>query len=158
MISIDIKKQLGDFQLQAKFDAPMGVTAIFGQSGSGKTSVVNAVAGLLRPDAGRISVDDTVLYDSDDLSPASVEVLEKMGGEREGWQVREVVDYTGAEEELVVVVGSGDTEGISRARGGMGLVTVAETEKGKEMYEIYRLAFVQAEKLGLVQLVLNNGQ
>jgi molybdate transport system ATP-binding protein len=73
MISIDIKKQLGDFQLQAKFDAPMGVTAIFGQSGSGKTSVVNAVAGLLRPDAGRISVDDTVLYDSDTATDLPVQ-------------------------------------------------------------------------------------
>ncbi len=64
MISVDIKKRLGDFQLEAQFDAPMGVTAIFGQSGSGKTTVVNAVAGLLRPDAGRISVANNSLFDS----------------------------------------------------------------------------------------------
>lgn len=64
MISVDIQKRLGDFQLDVQFIAPKGVTAIFGRSGSGKTSVVKAVAGLLRPDAGRIAVGDTVLFDS----------------------------------------------------------------------------------------------
>ena len=72
MISVDIKKRLGDFQLDVAFEAPKGVTAIFGRSGSGKTSVVNAVAGLSRPDAGRIAVGDMVLFESDartDLPP-----------------------------------------------------------------------------------------
>lgn len=64
MISVDIKKRLGAFQLDVQFDAPAGVTAIFGRSGSGKTSVVNAVAGLLRPDAGRVSIGGAVLFDS----------------------------------------------------------------------------------------------
>ena len=64
MISVDIKKRLGDFLLDVQFDAPMGVTAIFGRSGSGKTSVVNAVAGLLQPDAGRIAVGDALLFDA----------------------------------------------------------------------------------------------
>lgn len=64
MIGVGIKKQLGDFQLDVAFEAPKGVTAIFGRSGSGKTSVVNAVAGLLRPDAGRIAIGDVVLFDS----------------------------------------------------------------------------------------------
>ncbi len=64
MISVDIKKRLGDFLLDVQFDAPMGVTAIFGRSGSGKTSVVNAVAGLLQPDAGRIAVGQSLLLDS----------------------------------------------------------------------------------------------
>ena len=63
MISVDVRKRMGEFQLDVQFDAPKGVTAIFGRSGSGKTSVVNAVAGLLRPDAGRIAVGDTVLFD-----------------------------------------------------------------------------------------------
>src|SRR5438270_12631514 len=43
--------------------AGAGITALFGRSGSGKTSLVNTLAGLLRPDAGRISLDGTVLYD-----------------------------------------------------------------------------------------------
>ena len=43
---------LGRFRLDVDFDAPEGVTVLFGRSGSGKTTVVNAVAGLLRPDPG----------------------------------------------------------------------------------------------------------
>ena len=53
----------------------------------------------------------------------------------------------------MVVVGRGDIEGISRARGGMGLVTVAETEEGKEWYEVWRPGFVQAEREGLLKMV-----
>lgn len=64
MISVAIKKRFAAFELDAQFDAPTGVTAIFGRSGSGKTSVVNAVAGLLRPDKGRIAVGDAVLFET----------------------------------------------------------------------------------------------
>jgi molybdate transport system ATP-binding protein len=41
-----------------------GVTVLFGRSGSGKTSVINAVAGLFHPDSGRIATPDRVLFDS----------------------------------------------------------------------------------------------
>ena len=66
MITVDIQQKLGAFQLKARFEAPSGVTAIFGPSGSGKTSIVNAVAGLRRPDNGRIAVGGDVLFDSAD--------------------------------------------------------------------------------------------
>lgn len=56
MITVQITKHLGDFSLDVQFEAPRGVTALFGRSGSGKTSVINAIAGLLRPDTGQISV------------------------------------------------------------------------------------------------------
>lgn len=64
MISISITKTLGDFSLDAGIEAPNGVTAIFGKSGSGKTSIVNAVAGLSRPDSGRICIGESVLFDA----------------------------------------------------------------------------------------------
>ncbi len=64
MLQVRITRRLGDFTLDVDVTAPAGVTAIFGRSGSGKTSLVNAVAGLLRPDAGRIAVGDQVLFDS----------------------------------------------------------------------------------------------
>lgn len=63
MISVSVTKALGDFALDVGLEAPAGVTAIFGRSGCGKTSLVNAVAGLLRPDTGRIEIDGTVLFD-----------------------------------------------------------------------------------------------
>ena len=53
------------FRLDAAFEAPGGVTALFGHSGAGKTTVVNAVAGLLRPDAGRVALDGRVLVDTE---------------------------------------------------------------------------------------------
>ncbi|SDE49749.1 molybdenum ABC transporter ATP-binding protein [Limimaricola pyoseonensis] len=65
MIRVEIRKRLGEFALDAAFDAPPGVTALFGKSGSGKTSLINAVAGLLRPDAGHIEIDGTVLFDAE---------------------------------------------------------------------------------------------
>lgn len=52
------------FTLDVAFDAPPGVTALFGRSGSGKTSVINAVAGLMRPDRGQISANGVDLLDT----------------------------------------------------------------------------------------------
>lgn len=63
-LSVTLSHRFADFTLDASFEAPAGVTALFGRSGSGKTTVVNAVAGLLRPDRGRILSDGTVLLDS----------------------------------------------------------------------------------------------
>ena len=64
-LSVRLRHRLGDFALDAAFDAPPGVTVLFGRSGSGKTTIVNAVAGLLRPDAGHVAVDGRVLFDAD---------------------------------------------------------------------------------------------
>jgi molybdate transport system ATP-binding protein len=64
-LSVRFTHRFGDFSLDVAFEAPPGVTALFGRSGSGKTSVVNAVAGLLKPSTGRVQLDETVLFDSD---------------------------------------------------------------------------------------------
>ena len=63
MLSVEVEKQLGDFALQAGFDAAGGVTALFGPSGAGKTSIINMIAGLTRPDRGRIVLDGVALFD-----------------------------------------------------------------------------------------------
>lgn len=65
MLSVSLSHRFDGFALEVAFDASSGVTALFGRSGSGKSSVINAVAGLLRPDRGRISFGDAVLMDSD---------------------------------------------------------------------------------------------
>ncbi len=64
MLSLDIERGLGDFRLAASFAAGEGVTALFGRSGAGKTSVVNAIAGILRPDRGRIAINGETVFDS----------------------------------------------------------------------------------------------
>ena len=65
MMDLAIRKRLGEFTLDVSFAVPeYGVTALFGRSGAGKTSVIAAIAGLLRPDEGRIQVGDQILFDS----------------------------------------------------------------------------------------------
>jgi len=54
----------GAFRLEAEFDAPGGITILFGASGSGKTSTIKAIAGILRPDSGHISLNNQTLFDS----------------------------------------------------------------------------------------------
>ena len=65
MLHIDVKKQLGALPLEAHLDIPsQGVTALFGLSGSGKSSLINLVSGLINPDEGVISLNDRELFNS----------------------------------------------------------------------------------------------
>jgi len=65
VLTVNVEKQLAEFSLCAAFTTHRGATALFGPSGAGKTSLVNMLAGLIAPDRGRITLDDTVLFDSD---------------------------------------------------------------------------------------------
>jgi molybdate transport system ATP-binding protein len=65
MLSVNVERRLGGFQLAVSFQASEGVTALFGRSGAGKTSVVNAIAGTLRPDRGRIEINGEVVFDGE---------------------------------------------------------------------------------------------
>ena len=64
MLRLDVRKQLGEFSLEAAFQSEGRVTGLFGASGAGKTSLVNMIAGLLRPDRGTIALDGEVLDDT----------------------------------------------------------------------------------------------
>ena len=63
MLRVDIEKRLGEFTLQAAFESEGRVTGLFGASGSGKTSLVNMIAGLLVPDRGSIMIDGETVDD-----------------------------------------------------------------------------------------------
>jgi molybdate transport system ATP-binding protein len=82
MIAVRIKKEFGEralrppagdaytqrsgaFTLEAEFDAPSGITILFGASGSGKTSTIKSIAGIIRPDSGLIKLNDNTLFDSE---------------------------------------------------------------------------------------------
>src|SRR5438132_4674220 len=65
MLEVDIEHWLGAFALDVHFRAGRGLTALFGRSGAGKTSVVNTIAGLISPQKGRIVVDGSVLTDTE---------------------------------------------------------------------------------------------
>ena len=67
---LDIAKRLGDADIALRLEAGEGVTILFGPSGAGKTSVLNMIAGLLRPDRGHIRVGGTTLFGNGvDLPP-----------------------------------------------------------------------------------------
>jgi molybdate transport system ATP-binding protein len=63
-IEVDVAHRLGVFTLELRFTSRGRLTAFFGQSGSGKTSLVNVIGGLIRPDRGRVAVDATTLTDT----------------------------------------------------------------------------------------------
>src|SRR5262249_40278406 len=63
-LEVEVRARLGSFELSAAFAAGPGITTLFGRSGAGKTSIVNMVAGLLRPAAGRIVVEGETLFDA----------------------------------------------------------------------------------------------
>ena len=63
MLTINIEKRLGQLQLKVDTQLPLqGVTAVFGRSGAGKTSLVNLLGGLSTPDSGEIRLGDKLLY------------------------------------------------------------------------------------------------
>jgi molybdate transport system ATP-binding protein len=64
MLRVDVSKQLGEFSIEASFASEGRVTGLFGASGSGKTSLINMIAGLLRPDRGSIAIDTEILDDT----------------------------------------------------------------------------------------------
>jgi molybdate transport system ATP-binding protein len=72
MLEVDVSLRQGSFHLDARFAADAPIVALFGRSGAGKSTVVNAIAGIAAPDRGRIVVAGRTLYDSSagvDLPP-----------------------------------------------------------------------------------------
>lgn len=65
MLHIRFSKQRGEFKLDVNISSDStGIIALFGRSGCGKSTAINLIAGLLRPDSGRLQLDDEVLFDS----------------------------------------------------------------------------------------------
>src|SRR5579863_5570137 len=74
-LEVRIRKQLGapgQFRLDVAFQADPGFTILFGPSGAGKTTLLDCVAGLVTPDAGRISSGGRVWFDHDSRSDLPV--------------------------------------------------------------------------------------
>lgn len=70
MLKCNIEKKLNHFVLNAEFIVENQILCIMGESGSGKTSILNSIAGLLTPDKGEIILDDNILFsDKINLKP-----------------------------------------------------------------------------------------
>lgn len=64
-VFVDIEKTLGSFHLRVQFEAENETLALLGASGCGKSMTLKCIAGIEKPDRGRIMVDDVVLFDSE---------------------------------------------------------------------------------------------
>lgn len=64
MLHVDIRKTLGDFHLEARFDVENETMALLGASGCGKSVTLKCIAGILTPDEGQITLDGVTLFDS----------------------------------------------------------------------------------------------
>ena len=64
MLKVQVRKQLAHFELDTEFACDSGISALFGRSGAGKTTLINAIAGLVRPDRGAIEINGECLFDS----------------------------------------------------------------------------------------------
>ncbi len=62
--AVDVARRLGGTDIAVSFSAGAGLTALFGPSGAGKTTVLNLIAGLIRPDRGHVRVAGETLFDS----------------------------------------------------------------------------------------------
>lgn len=70
MLKCNIEKKLNHFVLNAEFIVENQILCVMGESGSGKTSILNSIAGLLTPDKGEIILDDNILFsDKINLKP-----------------------------------------------------------------------------------------
>ncbi|MBR6353644.1 MAG: ABC transporter ATP-binding protein [Oscillospiraceae bacterium] len=64
-LHVDIHKALGSFTLDVRFTAGNGITSLLGASGCGKSMTLKCIAGIEKPDEGRIELDGRVLFDSE---------------------------------------------------------------------------------------------
>ncbi len=74
MLRLSVSKRWEGFELRAQLDAPTpGIVALFGRSGCGKTTLINIISGLLKPDEGRVELDGVVLTDTHERVAIPVE-------------------------------------------------------------------------------------
>src|SRR3972149_4754811 len=64
MLKADVRKRLNGFDLDVTFEADEGRVVVFGPSGAGKSLTLQAITGVMRPDAGRVEVNGRLLFDS----------------------------------------------------------------------------------------------
>jgi len=69
MLFVSIKKQLTHFKLDVEFTLKNEIAVLFGKSGSGKTTILNCIAGLMKPEQGKICLNKKVLFDKKNNVP-----------------------------------------------------------------------------------------
>jgi len=128
---VEIKKRLesdksGSFALDVTFDAVEGITILFGQSGSGKTTTLRAITGIVTPDTGRISVGDEIYFDS--ATGANLSIQKR----RVGYVFQDYALFPHLTAEQNVAYGI-------KANGGSG---ASRLERAREMLAVFKIEHV----------------
>lgn len=130
MLSVAIRKRLGDakreaFDLEVSFTAGEGTTILFGHSGSGKTTTLRAIAGVVTPDAGRITLDDQIYFD------AEAKINTPVQRRRVGFVFQDyaLFPHLTAEENIAYGVKAGKRERLERAREMLALFGIEHTRR-----------------------------
>jgi molybdate transport system ATP-binding protein len=117
------------FRLDVEFMAASGVTILFGHSGSGKTTCLRAVAGIVTPDEGRISLDDRLYFDS--ASGVNLPIQQR----RVGFVFQDYVLFPHLTAEQNVAYG------IRAGENGGGLSKAAKRERARELLALLGIEY-----------------
>ena len=132
-VAVQIRKRLGkDFELDLAVAFPPGITILFGASGAGKTTLLDCVAGLVRPDAGRIAIAETILFDS------ASEINVPPQGRRVGYVFQDLALFPHLSVEDNVEYGISSLDGKERTR------------RSHEILESFRIAQLRARRPGQI--------
>jgi molybdate transport system ATP-binding protein len=145
MLQVSIRKQIGAerqtrsgnnegesrqaFRLDVEFMAASGVTILFGHSGSGKTTCLRAVAGIVTPDEGRISLDERLYFDS--ASGVNLPIQQR----RVGFVFQDYVlfPHLTAEQNVAYGIRAGENNG--------GLSKAAKRERARELLALLGIEY-----------------
>ena len=146
-LEVDIRKKLKDFSLDISFEAGRGCLGILGPSGCGKSMTLKSIAGIIRPDQGRIALryaqgeaaGGRVLYDS------ALKINEKPQVRRVGYLFQNYALFPGMTVEQNIMVGLKGGRGNAGLRRRRPMSGEARQQKVSEMVERFRLL---VERLG----------
>ena len=140
-LEVDIRKKLKDFSLDISFEAGRGCLGILGPSGCGKSMTLKSIAGIIRPDQGRIALryaqgeaaGGRVLYDS------ALKINERPQVRRVGYLFQNYALFPGMTVEQNIMVGLKGGRGNAGLRRRRPMSGEARQQKVSEMVERFRL-------------------
>ena len=118
-LHVDIKKRLGSFVLESAFEQDGGVLGLLGASGCGKSMTLKCIAGIEKPDEGRIVLDGRVLYDSAarvNLPPQQRQEKDRRKRERELEDAIHLFQLNGLENHRPYQLSGGQQQRVALAR------------------------------------------
>lgn len=152
MLTVDIEKQIGNFHLKVAFQAEEGITGILGASGCGKSMTLRCIAGIDKPDKGKIILDNRTLFDSEvgiNLSPQKRKV---------GYLFQNYALFPNMTVEKNILCGLKNTKGRKNRKQALKDVIELLQLQGLERQRPAQLSGGQAQRVALGRILVNKPQ